>query len=212
MQWRWRFAVLVVIAAVSVGGYALASSGSGANPVRTSHPLVPLSVIRARLRAAAQRAAERAVRLDGDGLGVTKFGATASSATKAISAVLGKPTGHPAAACTPAYRQTAWLDLVVQFVAGRFRGYRYLDRGPNPEVAPTAAVVRAARPKLSTATGISLGSTLADAERAYPTLRRSATESYQTRSGITFSFWSPDNPNRNSRIYEIKNNACPAAI
>lgn len=106
--------MLVVIAAASLGAYGLASSGSGANPVRTSHPLVPLSVIRARLRAAV-RAAQSAVRLDGDGLGVTNFGATTSSAAGAISAVLGKPTGHPAAVCTPAYRQTAWHDLVVQF-------------------------------------------------------------------------------------------------
>jgi len=151
------------------------------------------------------------VRLNGNGLGVTRYGAALSSATKAVSAVLGKPTGHPAADCTGEYDQTAWHDLVVQFVAGRFRGYRYLDGGDGG-VAPTAAVVRSTTPRLSTATGITVGSSLVDAERAYGTLRRVATESYRTESGITFSVWSSGNPSPNSRIYEIKSNVCPGSL
>jgi len=115
------------------------------------------------------------VRLNGNGLGVTGYGAARSSATKAISAVLGNPTGHPSADCTSKYFQTAWHDLVVQFVAGRFRGYRYLDGGDRA-LAPTRAVLRSVRPRLSTTKGISLGSSLADAKRAYRTLRRSATK------------------------------------
>jgi len=152
-----------------------------------------------------------AVRLDGNGLGVTRYGARLWSATKAISAVLGNPTGHPAAECTGEYDQTAWHDLVVQFVAGRFRGYRYLDGGDRG-VAPAPGVVRSTRPRLSTATGITFGSSLADAERAYGTLRRVASESYRTQSGITFSFWSSGNPSPNSRIYEIKSDACPGSL
>jgi len=151
------------------------------------------------------------VRLNGNGLGVTRYGAARSSATKAISAVLGNPTGHPSADCTSKYFQTAWHDLVVQFVAGRFRGYRYLDGGDGG-VAPTAAVVRSTTPRLSTATGITVGSSLVDAERAYGTLRRVATESYRTESGITFSVWSSGNPSPNSRIYEIKSNVCPGSL
>jgi hypothetical protein len=151
------------------------------------------------------------VRLNGNGLGVTRYGATQSSATKAISAVLGKPSGHPSADCTGEYFQTSWHDLVVQFVAGRFRGYRYLDGGKYG-VAPTAAVVRSTTPRLSTAAGITVGTSLVDAKHAYRTLRRAATNFYRTKSGITFAFWSSGNPSPNSRIYEVKSNVCPGSL
>jgi hypothetical protein len=98
---------------------------------------------------------------------------------------------------------------VVQFVAGRFRGYRYLDGGERP-LAPTRSVLRSVRPRLSTATGISLGSSLADARRSYGVLRRVGTAFYRTRSGITFALWSSGTPARKSRIHEIKSNVCRA--
>ena len=151
------------------------------------------------------------VQLNGNGLGVTRYGATQASATKAISAVLGKPTGHPSADCTSEYFQTAWHDLVVQFVAGRFRGYRYLAGGKYG-VAPTAAMVRSTTPRLATAAGITVGSSLADAKRAYRTLARSATNFDRTQSGITFAFWSSGSPSPSSRIYEIKSNVCPGSL
>ena len=99
--------------------------------------------ISAQERPAAQSAR---VVLDGNGLGVTRYGATRASATKALTAVLGKPTGHPAADCTGKYRDTAWHDLVVQFLNGRLHGYRYPDgrRG----VAPTRSVLKSVKPKL----------------------------------------------------------------
>jgi hypothetical protein len=71
--------------------------------------------------------------LAGNGLGVTNFGATSAAATKAITAELGKPTGHPNAGCTAAYAETAWHDLLVQFVSGRFEGYRCLWVTPVAE-------------------------------------------------------------------------------
>lgn len=150
------------------------------------------------------------VRLDGNGLGVTTYGATVSAATKAISAVLGNPTGHPAAGCTGRYEQTAWHDLVVQFVAGRFRGYRYLAGGTYG--APTPAVVRTTTPRLATPAGITLGSSLAQTRRAYEKLRPRGTDFYATSSGITFAFWASGNPLPESRIYEIKSNVCPSSL
>jgi len=190
---RTPAAGLVVVACFSLLSEAVARSGRSAIRERVSVK------------------SSRIVLLNGNGLGVARYGATFSSATKAISAVLGKPTGHPTAGCTGEYAQTAWHDLVVQFVAGRFRGYRYLDGGERA-VAPTGAVLRSVRPRLATATGISLGSSLADAQRAYGVLRRVGTDFYASRSGITFAFWSSGNPVRNSRIYEIKSNVCPGSL
>ena len=164
--------------------------------------------ISAQERPAAQSAR---VVLDGNGLGVTRYGATRASATKALTAVLGKPTGHPAADCTGKYRDTAWHDLVVQFLNGRLHGYRYPDgrRG----VAPTRSVLKSVKPKLKTTAGITLGSTLGDAEHAYDhKLKHVATGSYATKSGITFSFWSSGTPSDTSPIYEVKSNFCPASV
>src|ERR1700733_9396850 len=87
------------------------------------------------------------IQLDGNGLGVVNFGATSASATKTLTAVLGSPTGHPFAGCSGADSQTAWHDLIVQFVAGHFRGYRYQDGAlAGAYVAPSASVLRAIKP------------------------------------------------------------------
>lgn len=156
--------------------------------------------------------------LAGNGLGVTSFGATSAAATKAITAELGKPTGHPKAGCTAAYAETAWHDLLVQFVSGRFEGYRYLIASyfSKGELPPTAAL-RSATPKLSTAAGITLGDTLTQAKRTYPSLRQSGTDFWRTTSlnvvGIAFGIYNPSGHTApNAQIYEIKNSACPGSL
>jgi hypothetical protein len=156
------------------------------------------------------RAVANRLELDPDGLGVAKYGQTLASTTKAITAVLGPPTGHPASGCTAEYKQAAWRDLIVQFVGDRFTGYRYLDGGDRG-VAPTAAIVRSVEPRVATASGIGLGSSLSEVRRAYRDVRRVATQSYRSPAGIVFSFWSTGNPVGASRLYEIKSNVCPAS-
>ena len=154
----------------------------------------------------------RMIQLDGNGLGVVSFGATAASATAALSAVLGKPTGHPSAGCTSAYAQTAWHDLIVQFVSGRFRGYRYVDAPPYG-VAPSPKLLRAVTPKLSTSAGITLGDTSAEAKRVYPSLRQTGSEFWSTPTGIVFAFYQLKAPSSSSEpIYEIKNSVCPGSL
>lgn len=154
----------------------------------------------------------RMIQLDGNGLGVVNFGATAFSATKALTAVLGKPTGHPSAGCTSAYTQDAWHDLVVQFVSGRFRGYRYVDSPPYG-IAPSLKLLRAANPKLSTSAGITLGDTLAEAKRVYPSLRQTGSEFWRTPTGIVFAFYQLKTPSSSSEpIYEIKSSVCPGSL
>ena len=152
------------------------------------------------------------IQLDGNGLGVVSFGATAASATKTLTAALGKPTGHPSAGCTSAYTETAWHDLIVQFFSGRFRGYRYVDAPPYG-IAPSPKLLRAVTPKLSTSVGITLGDTFADAKRAYPSLRQTGSEFWRTPAGIVFAFYQLKAPSLSSEpIYEIKNSICPGSL
>jgi len=154
------------------------------------------------------------IRLDGNGLGVVGFGATVSTATKVLTARLGAPTGHPSAGCTSAYNQTAWHDLIIQFKAGRFTGYRYVAGGWNG-ISPSSKTLHATvTPKLATSAGISLRSTMAEATRAYPSLRRSGTDFWRLSNGIVFAFYTGAhaNPSSTSPIYEIKNNVCPGSL
>jgi hypothetical protein len=150
--------------------------------------------------------------LEGNGLHVTSFGATAATATRAISAALGDPTGHPSAGCSAAYTQTAWHDLIVQFVSGRFRGYRFVVNG-NWKAKPAPKTLGSATPKLSTAAGIALGDTLAGAKRAYPSLRQTGTDFWRTSSGIVFAIYNPTgHTSPSAKIYEIKHSACPGSL
>lgn len=152
------------------------------------------------------------IRLDGNGLGVVGFGASASMATKTLTAVLGAPTAHPSAGCAGDYSEIAWHDLIAQFRDGRFAGYRYLAGGLTG-ISPTIATLRAAKvPKLDTATGITLGDSFAEVKRAYPVLKQSGSFFWRTASGIVFAFDAPGNVAAASQIYEIKNNVCPAAL
>jgi hypothetical protein len=153
------------------------------------------------------------VQLDGNGLGLVNFGAPAALTTEAITAVLGAPTGHPSAGCTGKYAQAAWHDLIVQFNDGRFTGYRYVAGGFDG-VSPSRETLDAPMvPMIATATTITLGSTMAEVRRAYPSLHRSGTDFWRTPSGIVFAFYgSQANPSSVSPVYEIKDKVCPAAL
>lgn len=147
-----------------------------------------------------------AVRLNGNGLGVVTFGSSVRAVTKAVSAKLGPPTGHPDAGCVGGYSEVAWHDLIAQFKHGRFTGYRY---GVVTGVAPPAKKIE---PTLETAKGISLGSTFAQARRAYP-LTQTGTFFWRAPNGVVFALESSTYPAPpSSPIYEIKVNACPAAL
>jgi hypothetical protein len=162
--------------------------------------------------AAARASATVPIRLDGNGLGVVSFGASAQSATKALTAVLGAPSAHPSAGCAGDYSEVAWHDLIAQFRNGRFSGYRYLAGGLSG-ISPTITTLRAAKvPKLDTATGITLGDTFAEVKHAYPRLSQSGTSFWRTAGGIVFAFDAPGNVVAASQVYEIKNDVCPAAL
>ncbi len=153
------------------------------------------------------------VELDENGLGLANFGAPAAPTTEAITDVLGAPTGHPSAGCTGKYTQVAWHDLIVQFTAGRFTGYRFVAGG-SKGVSPSVATLHdPVVPTIATAAGVTLGSTMAEVEHAYRSLHRSGTDFWRTPGGIVFAFYSAEaNPSSKSPVYEIKDNVCPAAL
>jgi len=159
--------------------------------------------------AAASSTAETPIVLRGHGLGVVRFGSSARSVTKAVSARLGAPTGHPDAGCVGGYTEVAWHDLIVQFRHGRFSGYRYwVDGSGSP--SPSASAIA---PRLQTAKGITLGSTFAELKRTYR-LTQTGTDFWKAPNDVVFGLNSGTYPSPpSSSIYEIKSSgACPAAL
>ena len=154
------------------------------------------------------------VELDENGLGLANFGAPAAPTTEAITDVLGAPTGHPSAGCTGKYTQVAWHDLIVQFTAGRFTGYRFVAGGSKrglalPSRHSTIRWSRRSPPPQGSLSGAQWPrwSTLTDL------LHRSGTDFWRTPGGIVFAFYSAEaNPSSKSPVYEIKDNVCPAAL
>jgi hypothetical protein len=159
--------------------------------------------------AAASSTAKTPIVLSGHGLGVVYFGSSARSVTKAVSARLGAPTGHPDGGCVGGYTEVAWHDLIVQFRHGHFSGYRYWVSGSGSLSASASAV----SPKLATAKGISLGSTFAQVKRSYR-LTQTGTDFWKSHDGIVFALDSQIYPSPpSSPVHEIKSyGMCPAAL
>ena len=140
--------------------------------------------------------------LQGSGLGPVRLGTAQRPVTARLSSLLGHPTAYPPAGCVGGYRDVEWSDLIVQFKRGRLAGYRYWVTRPHQAVTP----------KLSTATGITLGSTFAAVKSAYPHLTQTGTD-FWSADGLTFGVTSSQYPSPSSApVYEIKVNACPAAL
>lgn len=149
------------------------------------------------------------IQLTGKGLGVVDFGSSVRTVTKAVSAVLGPPTGRPNAGCLGVYRQLAWHSLIVQFRHGRFTGYRYgNDSGLGSPLPPGSSV----SPKLETARGITIGSTFGELKGTYR-LTQTGTDFWMS-NGIVFALLTATYPSPpSSPIYEIKSyGVCPAAL
>lgn len=143
----------------------------------------------------------RNVTLEGDGLGTVRIGMSERAATRVITAELGTPSGHPASGCPGPYRDVAWHDLIVQFKAGRFTGYRYWVSAPHSALDP----------RLRTSRGITLGSTFGELRRAY-VLTQTGTDFWSAR-GLTFGLSGLTYPSPPSApVYEVKVTVCPEAI
>ena len=174
-------------------------SGSGTGP----HRLVT---------AAATTGVARAIVLGADGIANVRFGLSRKHAVSELRRRFGTPSAQGVnTGCGPRYREVAWGDLVAEFRLGRFSGYRYVSAGYPISIpgGPRAPAPSGPTAGLTTATGITLGSTLAQLRDAYGTLTYPGTDKWKAKNGIVFvddAERDPDPPS--SRIIEIKTATC----
>lgn len=150
--------------------------------------------------------------LDADGIGSVRFGLTRSHALTELRRMFGTPSAVGVnTGCGPRYREVAWGDLIAEFRLNRFSGYRYVAAGyrlPIPG-GPRAPAPHGPTADLSTATGITLDSTLGQVRAADRSLASIGTDKWKAKSGIVFvdaAARDPEPPS--SRIIEIKTSTC----
>ena len=162
--------------------------------------------------ASAAPARQGRVVLSGSGLGPVKLGAGQRAATARLVTLLGRPTTYPPPDCVGGYRNVEWRDLIVQFKQGRFAGYRYWYTQLSQGVTSQGVPHEPGTPTLFTGKGVTLGSTFGAVKRAYPHLTQTGTD-FWSSGGLTFAVFAAQYPAPSSApIYEIKVNACPAAL
>jgi hypothetical protein len=108
----------------------------------------------------------RAPVLGADAIGTVPMGTPETQAVAAIEVSLGRYSSTSPGVC-PGRTEVEWGDLSLEFSSGRLDGYRYttvgfaaLGTATRPSGAP--------RPRLKTATGATLGMTLAQVRALYP--------------------------------------------
>jgi Neocarzinostatin family len=153
-----------------------------------------------------------AIALGADGIGSVRFGLSRSRAVSELRRRFGTPSAQGVnTGCSPRYREVAWGDLIAEFRLGRFSGYRYVTAGyalPIPG-GPRAPAPNGPTADLTTATGITLASTLAQLRESYRSLAYVGTDRWKAKNGIVFvdgAERDPDPPT--SRIIEIKTATC----
>lgn len=169
------------------------------------------------LAAAGNAATTRAQRhstptLGPTGIGAVRFGEPKQKAVVDLSRSFGAPNGRGInTGCGSRFSEVVWGDLAVEFRSGVFSGYRYLVGGYplTTRGSPRARAPKAVSPRLATANGITLGSTLAKTRAAYGSLRRIAADGWRAQDAIVFV----DNAKRDpvpptSQIVEIKIGTC----
>jgi hypothetical protein len=148
-----------------------------------------------------------------DGIELVRFGVTKRTAVTALRHLFGAPSARGVnTGCGLRYTEVEWGDLVAEFRLGTFSGFRYLKTGwplTTPGSPREASPPKTVFPKLATAKGISLGSTLAQLRRAYRPLRSVGTDEWRSANGLTFvddAKHDPEPPS--SRMIEIKVGTC----
>ena len=102
-----------------------------------------------------------------------------------------------------------WGDLAVEFRSGAFSGFRYVAGGLPPTTYRAPSPPKPVSPRLATANGVSLGTTLGRARAVYGTLQRIGAILWRTPNGLTLVDGSKGDPSSPSdRIVEIKIGTC----
>jgi hypothetical protein len=164
--------------------------------------------------AAASKSISRLPHLEASGIGAVHFGTSRAKAMAALQGSLGQPNATGInAGCGPGFSEVAWHDFIAEFRRGRFTGYRFVTGGypltgpgsPDDHVSPNSTA-----PALSTARGITLGSTLRELRAVYPLLIRSGALKWKAPDGLVFveatGTGNPVSPA--ARIAEIKIGTC----
>ncbi|HXY81074.1 MAG TPA: hypothetical protein VEH55_06865 [Gaiellaceae bacterium] len=152
--------------------------------------------------------------LESNGVGPAHFGLSERAVIAALRPSLGRPNASGInTGCGKDLTEVAWHDLIAEFRHGRFSGYRFIHGGwplttpgsPHDRVAAAAPV-----PALSTAAGITLGSTFGELRSAYGPLMRTASFRWTAPNGLTFTGPSTaaDATSAGDKIVEIQTRTC----
>lgn len=136
--------------AVILGGGLAGCGGSGSHSTTTSSTALSTP----------------GVVLGADGLGVVHTGDAQASAAQTMVHHIGPITTETPGPC-PGTTEIEWSDLSLEFSRGVLDGYRYLEGGLSSagELHPPTGP---GSPVLTTATGATLGMTLAEVRPLYP--------------------------------------------
>jgi hypothetical protein len=147
--------------------------------------------------------------LQPNGIGSVHFGMQKVRALSELTALLGAPSSRFVnSGCGARFAETAWGHLYVEFRNGTFYGYRYIENGwPASRYGPKPRP--SLLPRLSTSTGITLGSTLGQLRGAYGRLNLIGTDRWMVRNGLIFyDSATREPPPASSWIVEIKIGTC----
>ena len=138
------------------------------------------------------------------------FGTEKGRAVEKLTARLGRPTKRFVSdGCGPNYIEVAWGHLYVEFRRGRLSGFRYM-RGTWLKPQPIGSTRGTVRPRLTTVTGVGVGSTLRQVRDHDGALKLVGTDRWRGRDGLIFyiSFATDQPPPATSPITEIKYGTC----
>ena len=171
--------------------------------------LVAVGLLAGALTASASTSGPAALR--SDGIGTVRFGLPKDQAVAQLSALFGSPTWQSASdGCAPRYTEVEWGDLAAEFRLNVFSGYRYATRSYlQHSVGAPRGRLPVVSPRLATATGITVGSTLGRLRTAYGVLHWSGPDKWTAANGLRFFGSAERSPAPlSSRIIEIKIGTC----
>ncbi len=154
--------------------------------------------------AALPAAANPGANLGANGIGSVHFGLAKAEAVRELSSLFGKPTARGIdTGCGPRWTEVFYGDdLEAEFTGSTFTGYRY-KAGIERDLGPPSVHPKAGTPRLATALGITLGSTLRQVRSHYQ-LHLSGAGRWHAGNLMFYSDAQRSPAPLSSRIFEIK--------